>query len=135
MKWLSFFFASSVFAASASNWTLVSKPVDEERFFVDRQSLALDGKWRKAWVLFNHAEGIPKEAPVIKSMKAQWWFDCANRAIQEVQVISYDEELGAGTPATTKNLRFSPDRFEDVVPDSVGEALLDFVCRQPLRKR
>jgi len=122
-----FFFTNSCLA---SNWALISSPDNPEiTVSVDLQSVGKSGAYRKAWVMYSldKSEQTPDFKPYNMSKILQY-FDCKQRAFATVHAAYYlrtadRQALSAGEWANQ-----GAKTFVDVVPDSLGEMTLDYVC-------
>lgn len=120
--------------ALAANWKLVSTS-DTSIIYVDTTSIAKSPIGRKAWVWFEY--NAPKKIPLsypekyFTSVVELDHYDCQNRTSAAAQQLSYASAGKSGDVVDSRSIRNVKDTLEDVVPDTVGETLLNFVCSAP----
>jgi hypothetical protein len=116
--------------AYGSDWREVSKTNDAV-LYVDFESIAPRGRYMRAWVMFDYAP--PKQTETYpqkeyKSAKSLWAFDCTERTSATAQHILLSGDLGAGEPIQVRSVDWGQLKFDDVVPDSIGETVLKITC-------
>lgn len=102
----------------------------------DSASVIRVGTYRKAWLRYEYTETqISTNFPPVsyRSSKDLEFYDCANRKRVTTQHHTYDGVLGTGTMTYSANVQFSERAMADVIPDTVGEFMLDVVCRAKAR--
>jgi hypothetical protein len=52
-----------------------------------------------------------------------------------MQTTYYDGEMGMGQVVGGVDLAFNQVQFNEVAPDTLGESVLDFVCKNTARKQ
>lgn len=118
-------------ASFASNWKPIPNTVPNSTF-VDASSIAPIGKYRKAW--FLSSEEMEKDGNAYtsfkkyRSTKSLNYYSCEERTTASLQRLFYSESQGTGEylgswAAPSKNVNYL-----DVAPDTVGEAMLEYVC-------
>jgi hypothetical protein len=84
----------------------------------------------RAWTrMTNTTNKDFADTPPYREARVLHVFDCIKRTKAFRQIVHYDGQ-GAVVASTTYK-----DGLEDVVPDSIGEGLLDAVCRAAPQKR
>lgn len=120
--------------AGAADWQfLVTSASDNGVVEIDVSSVArVDTQTRKAW--FRQSLGKPKrlagETETYSETKSLVHFRCAERTSGSAQMIYYSE---AGAVVRFTSIPKDSISFDDVIPDSIGEAMLNAVCN-PTRK-
>jgi len=111
-------------------WDLVSKAASGSAVgFVDRCSITLDGKLKKAWIktVFSSADKVQDDSfndRDYDSAISLQYFDCSNRTSTTKTISYYYNEESV----TSKSWPINRGAFEDVIPETTGETTLDFVC-------
>lgn len=116
--------------AHASDWVQVSN-TDTLQVYLDRQSVAKSGKLRKAWISYTYKES---PSPTVsgknyKSTKSLELFSCAERTNATYQTVFYADDFGLGSVVNIWQIQPKIAVFSEVVPDSVGETMINTVCR------
>lgn len=113
------------------NWVQIGDG-DSTDAYVDVQSVASKGIYKKAWFTIN--QGSPQKTnygdKAFLSAKQLVYFNCSERTIELVQTVSYSDPNGGGDVVSSQNQTFQPLRLIDVVPGTLGELMLNFVCKQ-----
>lgn len=125
-----FSFLSFTSAALAANWQPLSKG-SEFIVYVDTESLVQRGEYWQSWFMWDHDKD--KEAPsyptkLYRSVKALNVFNCALRQNTGIQTVYYSGQQGSGESVHNVSVNIKQASFEDVVPDSIGESMLRYVC-------
>jgi hypothetical protein len=119
-------------AAHPAQWQLVEGS-SKLTLHVDVESIRSEGGRVKAWFRWNYAETqytYPNREP-FRSMKELNYFDCGKRTYAIAQSVAYAERDGRGESPYRAALPFSQLTFEEVIPESIGELMLEYVCRNP----
>lgn len=114
---------------SAACWEEIATSVNKDVIFLDKCSVVLDGKYKKAWIKWEYKnernigeEYSPKK--MVDSSIQLNYFDCMKKKSSIAQVIHYNQDSVVESVSTnTKNLYFNED-----IPDSVGETILESAC-------
>jgi hypothetical protein len=119
-------------AALAADWRLVAKP-KEGSIYVDAHGIVLKDKLRRAWDRWDYVEdqpGFPESGiKTFRASKHLAYYNCEERTFSVAQVIYLDAK---GKSVGQISLDVNPESFSVVVPDSVAESQLDFVCAAKL---
>jgi hypothetical protein len=112
-------------AASGSDWEVVHAD-PTEAISVDTDSIVRTGPRAKVWVreVFAIPQQVPNTPRPAKTVKSVWTFDCTQKTVTAGDAVVLDE---AGVYLT--GLPAGPDHFNDVSPDSTGEAIMQHVCQ------
>jgi hypothetical protein len=99
------------------------------------------GKKVKVWYLFDYMHAVSPatgEPPlpsdmsrVYLSVKEQYEFDCKEEQMRELYANTYSGNMGYGEVVYTIE---KPSDWTPLIPDSVGEAMWNFVCRKRLAR-
>lgn len=118
--------------AGASDWASLGKTLDGlTEIYIDKNSIKNIGNYKKAWLLKNYSshQNIG-DGFIFLSDKSLLYFSCGEMRSKFVSLINYELINGQGK---SKDASFI-GVFNDVVPDSVGEFELNFVCAYQLKK-
>lgn len=118
--------------ALASDWQLVSGD-QTLKTYVDTESLAHRGRYVKAWFLWDYAsvqKGEYFPSNQFQSRKTLWYISCSEKTFAQIQALTYTGNAGAGKVVTSDAFPVDAAQFEDVVPDSIGETLVNYVCKR-----
>lgn len=109
-------------AAPSARWTSVFTGRDAP--FFDLATARRKGSNVTVWLLFNH--GASDKWPD-KSMShmIQWEYDCDERLSRQLTMLTYPRRDGVGK---ISNKTFVPTEWQPVVPDTIGEGLLNYSC-------
>ena len=123
--------------AVASDWQLVSNG-KESKVYVDTESLGHHGRYVKAWFLWDYASQqkdqiFPDQR--FLSQKILWYISCSEKTAAQIQLLSYTGKAGDGDVVTRRITPIGLAQFEDVVPDSVGQILVNYVCKREGAKK
>ena len=104
--------------------------------YLDYCSIVQVGKYKKAWVRWVFAENKETSISPTKEYDAKYltYFDCALRASTNVQYIFYSPEPD-NKVVDSYNIEFKSTNLVDDAPDTLGEAVLNSVCRVRGRKK
>ncbi len=117
-----------VFACAAC-WEEIAKTSKEDIVFLDKCSISLDGKYKKAWIKWENKEQknveddyLPKK--MADSSKTLYYFDCAKKQSTIIQNIYYYHD----SAVKSLSINIKEASFDEVIPDTVGEAILEAAC-------
>jgi hypothetical protein len=92
------------------------------------------------WVLVDHHSGLSKamenrldklfsgfKREITKSWKVQDEFDCKGEKLRMLSYTAFAEHMGNGEIVPSNTVT---NRWERVVPESIGQALWEFACRK-----
>lgn len=123
------FFLTFCVNAYASNWQFVTAS-DNQEIYVDLDSIATVGKYKRAWSIFNYS--VSAQAPGTHfdfiSDRSLFFFDCAKKRYGRTTQILYSKPNGTGESLLTYSGTISEIKFEKAVPDTIGEIFFDYVC-------
>jgi hypothetical protein len=114
----------------AADWKLVNKS-DTVAAYFDEQGIARTQNKIKVWVLWDYVSPQKTDSSPQKqylSLKELSYYDCAERTRAPVQAVFYPGPFGTGESVETTVRDPSKVLFVDVVPDTVGESMLDRAC-------
>lgn len=123
-------------AAYAANWIPYFTGTSSN-FFYDAQSLApVAPGVRKVWVRAEPQVPTPvdrfrPEGPIIEARTSLYHVRCVERQLSERQSVTRDMD-----GRTVDARRWQADEWNDAVPDSMADHLIDIVCaKAPAPKR
>jgi len=115
--------------ACAEDWKFVIAS-DNQEIYVDTDSIANAGKYRRVWSIFNYS--VSARAPGTKfdfiSDRSLFFFDCAKKRYGRASQILYSKPNAAGESFTTFSGRMRDVKFEKVATETIGENFFNFVC-------
>ena len=118
--------------ADASDWEAISFG-DEVIVYVDNESIRFRGDTAKAWIQWAYTKprdltnSYPaKKFVLVKSLKI---FKCADRSSTTIQSISYSDRDGSNV-VDSNQTNEAIAQYSEVVPDTVGEEILNEVCQR-----
>ena len=115
--------------AWAENWEFVIRSETQE-IFVDTDSIRKSGETVRAWSIFNY--DVAARAPGTKfdfiSERSLFFFDCRRKKMGRAVQVLYSRPNASGDELTTFSGRMSDVRYDDVIPDTIGENFFNFVC-------
>lgn len=115
--------------ALASNWVTVSQSGTGATIEVDLDSIRSSGGRVKAWTRWSYT--TPQEVKhsyppkTYTSSKDLVVYNCYERSSATIQSTSYSQN---GEVVDSRSVADVPSAYSEVVPDSVGESILDAVC-------
>jgi hypothetical protein len=122
----------------AASWQSVGKG-DKIEVFLDVSSITyVKGSVRKAWTMWDWAEpqdatyAYPKKYSSYKQLDL---FNCAERSSATIQILQMEGQHGVGDVVWTHAIQQEKALYKDVVPDILGETVLERVCAQPRGKK
>lgn len=121
--------------ALASNWVTVSRSDTGTLIEVDLDSIRSSGGKVKAWTRWSH--NTPQEVKhsyppkTYTSSKDLAVYNCYERSSAVIQSTSYSQ---SGEVVDSRSGADVPSAYSEVVPDSVGESILDAVCGNTSRR-
>jgi hypothetical protein len=120
---------ATVWPAHAALWQPVTSD-QELTVSVDLTSVSKAGKYIKAWTNWQYASQQVSSGPptfYYASSKFLMYFSCPTRTFSVTQLHYYSE---SGTVVKSFNYKLSDDGFNEVIPDSHGEAILTYLCKK-----
>lgn len=135
MKLLALFLFLVAPAVHSANWVSVSDGLSGT-VSVDKTSITSVTGGRKAWVRYSYAKpqemsGYTKKYGVVMMREI---YSCAERSSATIQEVTYEFENP--TDVLTSHSRPIKDAvFTDVIPGTHAETILDFICRQNIKKK
>lgn len=109
-------------------WRMIQS-VEKVDVYVDRKPAIKDGMMLKSWSLWVYKDGrTTRQGESYLSAKQLNIFNCRSRTSATRQSVSYPDIAGRGTPVNSFSLSDGDIQFEDSIPNSLGEALVDAAC-------
>jgi hypothetical protein len=123
--------------AFASDWQYVGGPTDASNY-MDFASFGTVNGYRKVWIRTDFStpretSGYPKKQYL--SAKYLYYFDCNGKLLSAFQEVLYEKLFAQGDVVSTTTYKFDPKQLTDIVPDSVGENLLNVACSDAERAK
>lgn len=112
--------------ASAATWARLTQSEIDDITWVDLDSIKAVGRQRKAWVRWKYGRARAKGAVEAVDLSD---YDCDSRQIRFLSGTSYGSsgEVVSSITARPYELEWQP-----VVPDSMGERHMTFICTYPI---
>lgn len=105
---------------------------------VDRDSLRRTGAKVKVWINWVYQEPIELEGTYpkkqYKSMKSLAIYNCTELTTITLQQTVYADDDG-GEVVNSEAQQETPGRYREIVPDSVGESILNYACKATAGRR
>ena len=123
---------------AATEWAPVRISTDSEHVWVDRSSIVWHTSYVRAWFLWDFsAPQTTSKRKSFVSMKLLSYFNCSLRQLSSRQVLYYDQPHGIGQPVESYAYMFEQVKLsmQDVVPDTSGEQILNYVCKNAPKSR
>ena len=122
--------------ANAASWELVVT-TSAATAWVDTSSIrTIDGKAR-VWVKFQMTKAVPvfhdKPSPTFILAKQLSIYDCRKRTSATLQVARYASE--ESSPVDQDNTPEALATFSEVVPDTMADRILSFVCQSATKSK
>ncbi|GJH04502.1 surface-adhesin E family protein [Paraburkholderia terrae] len=116
----------SLAIAHASNWQLIATPNSGD-IEIDLSSVSRSGSLVKIWLRRVYPNGFNDGsfAKPVSIRQVRWIIDCQRRSVAQGEIVLYDMQH-----EILFQTRGAPNDFEDVTPDSTGEAIADRLCKQ-----
>lgn len=122
--------------AHATRWVDVAGN-SEVTVFVDVDSIRRDGNQVRTWLKWqwNLNQEVPDSYPPKKYLLERQLqvSDCKHRTLAIAQGVRYSDKDGADAVSS-----YTVDRthwqFSDVVPETIGETIVQFACKAPIKK-
>ena len=96
--------------------------------FIDANSLAMRDGLLTAWFLKNYDEPQAAAGKPYQSSKGVRVYDCSGKRSGAIAITLYAERGGKGAVVDSRSRAPSAESLQRSPPDSVGAALVDFVC-------
>lgn len=123
--------------ASAMEWHQLSGS-DDMAVYVDKDSIAFfKNGTRKAWVVQSHDAMKKTSGSPVKEYQSSMSltkFNCSERVSGVYHQVLFKEQYRKGETVDIDVLDPEKIRLDDVLPGSVGEEILDYVCRHKIGK-
>jgi tetratricopeptide (TPR) repeat protein len=108
-----------------SGWIPISDP-DEATYYVDPSTIRRIGNKSKVWILYDLKKAtVDNNGKALASAKSQDEFDCKEEQSRSLHTVAYSGTMGRGHVVSTDSTQ---SQWTPVVPDSVREAIMKFVC-------
>jgi hypothetical protein len=116
--------ACAASSASAANWVVLDRQPDITKS-VDLSTVVVNGIYRKVWVRSDYTNGLKMPGGQnIGQIFLRYTLRCSDREYASGQLIAYDR---GGQMVHSED--GDPNKFEEAVPGSFGEAMLISQCK------
>jgi|GEM_PF-1377064 len=136
---LLFLLSTQAFAFS-SNWVLIAE-TNKQEMYIDKDSIEAESpRFKKAWEKTKYEDGFVDDttSDVIRISETFDLYDCEAKKISNLKIIDYDDDgnLMHHFDFIGNYYRNHPkQRWDEVVPGSIGEDILNFVCNNVIKKK
>lgn len=122
----------------SANWVHVSTTSDDSKVYIDTTSIReasvkIMGDNSPLYVVGEKYEIDPSNADAKKlgmvSTKIQSYYSCQHRAFYQVSVVGYKADRSVLVSWNDNKAILTIHDLKPVVPDTVSETKLDFVCK------
>ena len=93
--------------------------------FINPPSIRRTGNIVKMWTMLNFTTVQTDGKDTFLSQKDQTEFDCKEERLRRLFSTQMSENMGRGSEVYTN---FDPDKWEPVVPNSLGDKVLKIAC-------
>jgi hypothetical protein len=110
--------------ANAAQWAYIANSPDGTAFY-DTSSLSTNGSTVRVWMklIWNKPIDNPPGKPVAYKL-SRWAVNCAEHSVSVGQTVAY-----ATDNSNVMTLPGTPNTFQEIVPESAGDILAGFVCK------
>ena len=105
-----------------SSWTQISTSSTGAKIYIDNDSRVMKNGLARAWFSFDYSHDKTIKDREVKKLV---WFNCSERTNGTASILAYDAR---GIVTYTENTPFDQIEFRPIVPDTVGENMLDAAC-------
>jgi hypothetical protein len=119
-------------SALAANWVQVAES-DDAQCFIETESIRRIGDKVQCWESRNYDEPRTLGEHTYSSDLVFKEFDCYNRTCKLLFIIHYSEKDRRGSSVFYATYS-SSDIPSRIVPESVGEVMMKFLCQQSKKK-
>jgi hypothetical protein len=90
----------------------------------------------KAWIIVDYESPQDSQGGKYLSTKQLDYYDCKGRTVGTGQIVYYSMNLGQGDSVHSAMVPPEYVSYSDVVPDTVGEKMLNTIClKLPKQKK
>jgi hypothetical protein len=130
--------AAAASTASAADWKAIGGNKGLT-VYLDSTSVHFSSGRAKAWFLYDYGDNhaIPNSYPEKTAMSSKELdlFNCDEGTSATVQIVYLAHAMGAGDVVESVSIPPATASYADVVPDSIGETMLQEVCKLQPGKR
>jgi hypothetical protein len=128
MRKIQLFLALTLFSSQVSaEWELVQSD-DESSLFMDKSTIRNQGLYIAMWSLIDFESPQKSSEGAFWSAKYLNLYNCRERTSGTKAFANYSEQMGLGKVIFSHSFESFEVDFSDVLPDSLGEAMLDAAC-------
>ncbi|MGS0755716.1 surface-adhesin E family protein, partial [Roseateles sp. GG27B] len=120
--------------AALSRWQFIVSGEDIQVYF-DSQTYFRSASYVRVWLMWN-ATG-PRESSVVypskiyRSEKTLKIYNCSEQSHKTLHILQYSEQDAAGQIVVDRSYEETAERFNAVVPETIGESIWIAVCAKP----
>ena len=112
-----------------ANWTVVQSSNGTD-FYIDFETVKVEGSKRKAWQLSNYSTLQSIGGYEFSSMRVRVEFDCKEEKSRFLTLSVFSSPNASGKPLVTN---YEPAIWQDLAPSTTGWNILKLVCKAPAR--
>jgi len=118
---------------ASADWVAVEKPYpvrELQTLYIDPATMRREGNLVEVWQLTDYRwmQGGPRSSLRFLSTTTRKQFECMDKRLRLLGYTEYSRRMAAGNAS---NGYVDKDRWLQVEPDSINEALWEILCRQP----
>ncbi|MFJ9533338.1 surface-adhesin E family protein [Herbaspirillum sp. NPDC101396] len=122
----------SINVQAATDWQVITY-TDSYVVAIDKNSIASTGAYKKGWVLYDYQSEQASETPYqnkkYKSALYLQYVNCPEKTLASKEELLYSGNQKQGEVVSTRSGQLSSEAFREIVPDSIGEAIFDYLCK------
>ena len=122
------FFIFSISPVHA-RWVGISEQ-DNVSTYIEANSIRHRGKVSSYWTLYDYSS---IQTNGVFSKKVKWEDNCETEEHRILSIVNYSEKMGAGNVIPSPPIEY--DRWDHIVPGTIGDFYHKFVCSQNIKKK
>jgi hypothetical protein len=129
MKARTAFIALALFSAQASaEWQFIVKDSSGTDYFIDLSTKRQQGQYTLVWEMVDYSKAQQWNGKSFNSVKQLSVYQCSELRLGGKSSVLYSGKLGMGNTVHNQSQEMRDVKFDDLVPDTVGETLFNIVC-------
>lgn len=108
-----------------AEWVEIGSSSGGKTYYIDPATIRKDGNLRKVWALTNYKK---RESSGEMSSRSKREYDCINERYRILSLSTHSGLMAEGEILSIGSYR--PWEWDDIAPETIGQAYLEFVCAQ-----